>query len=257
MERNRLKKKLLRGELGTISGNYETSDMIDFVGSLDLFDAAWIDMEHSPVTWANLADFSRAADIWGMSSIVRIRDNDPSMIALALAEGVDGVLIPHVNSKAEAEQVVDAAKFAPIGHRGMSGGRRSYGRADHYVKANEETFVGVLIEDVAAVEQITDILEVPEIDVFFVARYDLSQSMGFAGEPKHPDVVAMTDRALEAIVAAGRVAGAGGGPADLDKYLEMGVTFLKVPDWRAWITAGANDYKRTLDAAVSATGAPR
>ena len=74
MERNRLKRKLGAGELSLITGNTESSDMIDFVGSsIELFDAVWVDMEHSPVTWANLADYHRAADLWGMSSIVRVR----------------------------------------------------------------------------------------------------------------------------------------------------------------------------------------
>src|SRR4051812_30359380 len=84
MERNRLKRKLAAGELGLISGNYENADMIDFIGSLGVVDGVWIDMEHSPVTWSRLADMSRAADLWGMTSIVRVRDNDPTIISLTL-----------------------------------------------------------------------------------------------------------------------------------------------------------------------------
>ena len=249
MERNRLKRKIRDGEIGTIAGNFESSDMIDLVGSLELFDSAWIDMEHSPVTWADLADFSRAADLWGMSSIVRVRTNDPSIISLTLGEGVDGVIVPHVNTKTEAEAAVDAAKFSPIGHRGTSGGRRSYGRDDHYLRANDETFLAVMIEDIDAIEQITEILSVPEIDVFFVAHHDLSQSMGLLTNPHDPRVEEAFDQALEAIVAAGRVAGAAVTPNELDKYLGMGVRFVKVPQWRSWVASGAQAYMRSLWAA--------
>jgi 4-hydroxy-2-oxoheptanedioate aldolase len=123
-----LKRALKRGELGVIAGNYESSHLIDFVGSLGLFDGIWIDMEHSPVTWADLADFSRAADLWRMSSVVRVRSNDPSLISLTLGEGVDGVIVPHVSTREEAEQAVASPKFAPLGQRGTSGRRKSCGR---------------------------------------------------------------------------------------------------------------------------------
>lgn len=212
-------------------------------------------MEHSPVTWAVLADYTRAADLWGMSTIVRPRTNDASLISLTLAEGVDGVIVPHVNTKQEAEAAVDAAKFGPIGHRGTSGGRRSYGRSDHYLRANDETFVGVMIEDVVAVNQITQILTVPEIDCFYVSHHDLSQSMGRLTNPHHPDVEATYDRAVEAIVAAGRVAGATvQSDEEMDKYLAMGVTCVKVPQWRSWIAQGARAYMRSLEAARERAG---
>lgn len=210
MEKNRLKRGTQEGRLTLVAGNYDTADMIDLVGSLGLFDGVWIEMEHGPVTWSQLGDLCRAADLWGMSSLVRVRDNDPTLISLTLGEGVDGVIVPHVNTREEAERVVDATLVSPIGHRGVSGGRKSYGRSDHHTAANDETFVSIMIEDVVAIDNLPEILKVPHIDVFFVSRYDLSQSMGLLHDVHNVRVQEALDRALGQIIAAGRTAGSAG-----------------------------------------------
>ena len=249
-ETNRLKRKAAAGELGLISGNYETADLIDFVGSLEVFDGVWIDMEHGPAAVQSLADMSRAADLWGMTSIVRVRGIDPAFIALTLSEGVNGVIVPHVDTREQAELVVEAAKFAPIGRRGASAGRRSYGRstAEHLKNANDETFVAVMIEDIVGVENLPEILKVPHIDMFFVAHYDLAQSLGLQLDSENPTLVQTFDRAIEMIVKAGRTAGAVVSEKDLEKYLRMGVRCVKVPGWQSYIAAGARSFVKRVEA---------
>ena len=74
----------------------------------------------------------------------------------------------HVNSAEEAKRVVDAGKFAPIGNRGLSTSRQGYGVDNYHKKANDESLLMVLIEDIIAVQNLDEILEVDEIDVFFV-----------------------------------------------------------------------------------------
>jgi 4-hydroxy-2-oxoheptanedioate aldolase len=243
-EVNRLKRKLAAGELAIVSGNHESSETIDFAGSLGIFDAAWIDMEHGPVTVAALPDMSRAADLWGLASIVRVRAADPALIGLTLSQGVTGVVVPHVSTRAEAELVVDAARFPPLGHRGASGGRRSYGRtpAEQQEFANRETVVGVMIEDATAIANLPAILEVEGIDLFFVSHYDLAQSLGLGADVHHPRLVEAYDTAVQRIVAAGRVAAAVVAERDLAKYLAMGVRCLKAPNWQALAAAGARVY---------------
>src|SRR5260221_2836084 len=116
MAKNRLKQRLAEGRVATIVAGFHIRDMVDFIGSLGHFDAVWLDMEHGPITWSQLEGLSRAADLWGMSSIVRVRANDAELISLTLGLGVDGIVVPHVNTKAEAERVVDAALLHPLGH---------------------------------------------------------------------------------------------------------------------------------------------
>ena len=247
---NRLKRKAAAGELSLISGNYETADLIDFVGSLGVFDGVWIDMEHGPVTVQSLADMSRAADLWGMTSIVRVRAIDAAIIALTLSEGVNGVIVPHVDTKAQAELVVEAAMFPPIGRRGASAGRRSYGRStvEHLKSANDETFVAVMIEDVAGVENLPEILKVPHIDMFFVAHYDLAQSLGLQFDLENPTLVQTFDRAVEMIVKAGKTAGGVVSERDLEKYLRMGVRCVKVPGWQSYVASGARSFAKRVEA---------
>jgi len=243
-ESNRLKHNLASGKLALIAGNHETTDMIDLAGSLGLFDGVWIDMQHGAVTVESLPDMSRAADLWGMTSLVRVRANDPTIIGLTITAGVHGVIVPHVNNRLEAESVVDAAKFPPLGHRAASGGRRSYGRttAAHQRIANDETFVAVMIEDIVAVENLEEIIAVPGIDMFFVAHYDLALSMGLGADVEHPEVVEAYDRAVERIVAAGRAAGAVVKEADLVKYLAMGVRCVKIPVWQSLVASGSRSF---------------
>ena len=100
-----------------------------------------------------------------------------------------------------------AAKFAPLGWRGMFGGRQSFGVPDYVHRANEQTMVIVLIEETAALDNLDDILKVDGVDVFFVAPSDLSQTMGHIGNPGHPEVQAAIDDAIARIVDAGRTAG--------------------------------------------------
>lgn len=250
-EANKLKRKLAAGELALISGNYESSDMIDFTGSLGLFDGVWIDMEHGSVAMNSLPDMSRAADLWGMTSIVRVRAIDPALIALTMSQGVHGVVVPHVNTREDAELVVDAAKFPPIGHRGAGAGRRGYGRGTSGYERNvdDETFVAVMIEDIIAVNNLPEMLRVPHIDLFFIGRYDLAQSLGLGTDVHHPDFVKAFDGAVEMIVKAGRVAGAVTAEKDLAKYVSMGIRCLKAPTWQTLIASGARSYVDKVEGA--------
>ena len=84
-----------------------------------------------------------------------------------------------------------------------------------------------------------DILTIDNIDVFVVARGDLSQSMGYLGQTHHPEVTAVYDKAVAQIVASGRVAGVQVSDSDVDKYMDMGVRYLST-NWEKWIATGAS-----------------
>ena len=87
------------------------------------------------------------------------------------------------------------------------------------------------------------------IDVFFVAPGDLAQSMGFVGQPFHPDVQETVDRAIAQIVAAGRVAGALASDSSVGSYVEKGARFIS-NSYDPWVKSGAEGYLKTLNAAV-------
>ncbi|HZW30706.1 MAG TPA: aldolase/citrate lyase family protein [Isosphaeraceae bacterium] len=241
----RIKQRLREGQaVGVVSG-YHTSDMIDFLGQFGL-DGIWIECEHGPVSWEEIGDMSRACDLWNMASIVRVTANEPWLITRTLDRGASGIAVPHVSTREAAAAVVRAAKFGPLGRRGMYGGRRSYGVPDYYQRANDETLVVILIEESEAIANLAEILTVDHIDVFFVAPADLAQSMGYTGQPDHPEVRAVIDRAIRQIVAAGRTAGALVTDETIDHYYQLGARFL-LTGWPAWVARAARAYRQRLD----------
>ena len=152
-----------------------------------------------------LGDMTRACDLWGMTSITRVNANDPGLITRTLDRGSMGIVVPHVSNREAAEKAAQSAKYAPVGYRGMFGGRQSFGVSDYFHTANSQTMVVVLLEEAEALENIDEILKVDNIDVFFVAPSDLAQTMGHIGNTEHPEVQAAIEEAIGKIVNAGRI----------------------------------------------------
>jgi 4-hydroxy-2-oxoheptanedioate aldolase len=240
IRKNRAKEKLQRGEaVSVISGNM-TSEIIDFLGPLG-FDAVWLECEHGPVSWEQISDMTRACDLWGLASVTRVNSNEPWLITRTLDRGSMGIVVPHVNTREDAEQAKQSAKFAPLGYRGMFGGRQSYGVSDYFQQANNQTMVVVLLEEFQALQNLDEILRVDYIDVFFVAPSDLAQTMGHIGNPTHPEVQQTIDGAIARIVSAGRVAGTLVNDDNVASYAEKGVQFL-MTSWNTWLARGAREF---------------
>ena len=244
---NGAKQKLQNGEVVTTISGLQSSEIIDFLGPIG-FDAAWIECEHGPVDWETLGDMTRACDLWEMASVTRVNSNDPGLITRTLDRGSMGIVVPHVNSRESAEQAAQSAKYAPLGYRGMFGGRQSFGVGDYFHQANDQTMVIVLIEEIEAIANLDEILTVPDIDVFFVAPSDLSQTMGHIGNVEHPEVQAAIDGAIAKIVAAGKTPGTLVNDASLEAYVQKGVKFL-MTSWNAWVSRGATEFVRKAAAA--------
>ena len=223
---NRAKQKLQQGEVVTTISGLQDSEVIDFLGPLG-FDAAWIECEHGPVDWDALGNMTRACDLWGMTSITRVNANDAGLITRTLDRGSMGIVVPHVNSRESAEQAAQSAKYAPLGYRGMFGGRQSFGVSDYFHTANDQTMVVVLLEEVEALANIDEILKVDNIDVFFVAPSDLAQTMGHIGNVEHPEVQAAIEEAIGKIVNAGRTPGH---PRERRQHSQVQADGRQVPD---------------------------
>jgi 4-hydroxy-2-oxoheptanedioate aldolase len=227
---NILKQKLAAGQPATVIAPFASSaGLVELLGHLG-FDGVFLDCEHGPGGWEDIEHMVRAAEVAGYSSVVRVDRNDAATITRALDRGAGGVQIPHVNTAAEAQAAVQHAKYAPLGHRGWSGWRAVFGEdpAEYPRRANAQTLVAVMLEEVEALHNLDEILRIDHIDVFFVAPGDLAQSMGFPGQVDHPQVKAAIEDALRRVVAAGRTAGTLTTPALLDRHLELGVLFLYI-----------------------------
>ena len=192
-----------------------------------------LDLQHGMIGFSNAVDMIAAISNAGRPAIVRVLWNEPGLIGQSLDAGAAAVIVPMVNSKAQAEAVVKAAKYPPLGGRSWGGytAFQTYGMspADYLKQANTITQVFAMIETQAALDAVEEIAAVPGLDGLFVGPSDLSIALskgaGIDKTAKH------TLDAMKRIATAAQknnlVAGAFAGSADVIKtYAAMGYTFM-------------------------------
>jgi 4-hydroxy-2-oxoheptanedioate aldolase len=196
------------------------------------FDWVLIDCEHGTIALESMELMVMAAEAAGVTPIVRPRTNSATDILQAMDRGALGVQIPHVNTAEEARAAVAAVKFHPQGSRSLAVGTRASGyglrssMGDFVEDANKASLVCIQIEDAEALPNLDEILEVEGIDVFFIGPSDLSQSMGYPGNPKAPPVARAIDDALAKIVAAGKTPGMPASAEAVRGVLGKGVRYI-------------------------------
>jgi 2-keto-3-deoxy-L-rhamnonate aldolase RhmA len=205
MQQNRVRRILREGglALGTHVGGIADPQIVEIIG-LAGFDAAFIDMEHTSFDLHDIQAMVMAAERVGIAPVVRTPGFDPAFILRLLDMGVQGIQVPHVSSPEMARAAVQAVRYPPLGERGMAAASRAadFGKTpllDHMTRSNEEITLAVMIEDMAAVEQIEAIAGVEGVDLVAVGPSDLSRSLGVSGHPDHPKLVAAIDRIREAV----------------------------------------------------------
>lgn len=236
------REKLLEGQLlvGTIVTlpAPEVSEILSGAG----FDWLFIDAEHSPLGFRDAQILLQAAG-HGCPCLVRVPAGEEVWIKKALDIGASGVIVPQVHSAREAERVVRLCKYPPEGLRGVGVARaHGYGsRLGEYIaSANEQVAVIVQAESAVAVRNIESIIKVPGIDAVFVGPYDLSSSLGKAGQLTHPGVTGAIDIVRKSCLDAGVRLGAFAADAPSARsFIEQGFTLLAVGidtlflDWAA------------------------
>ena len=165
-----------------------------------------IDGEHSPIGESELANLLRGAKAGKSAIIYRVRENNEGLIKMALDLGVDGLLIPRVNTASDAQAAVNAAKYHPLGKRGVGPWRASnyYQNFSEYVStANGATTLILQIEDADGVENLEEILAVDGFDAAYIGPADLSASMGIFGKFDHPEFIHTVETIRQKCAAAG------------------------------------------------------
>lgn len=208
---NRLKKMMKNGEAAFGTFNIINSpEMVEILG-LSGFDFLVTDTEHGPNSVESVQSLVRAAEYRGMTPIVRATENARTTILRLLDVGAQGVQVPQVNSREEAESVVDAVKYFPLGNRGVALTRSAdFGNVDaleYFKTANEETLVVVQCENKKGLESLEEIVTVPAVDVVFLGPFDMSQSLGVPGDVYNPKVEEAAERILRISRQAGKAAG--------------------------------------------------
>ena len=198
---NKVKQKLREGRptLGSwiMIGDLASAEIMADAG----FDWITVDMEHTSITYETLPVLLAGIRAHGPETFVRVEDNNPAVIKRVLDCGAGGIIVPLVNSGAEAEAAVKAAKYPPDGVRGISLGRASgYGNnfEDYFNSINDEVIVLAQIEHYLAVDKIEEIVSVEGLDGVFLGPYDLSGSMGIVAQFNHPRMAEARKRVLAA-----------------------------------------------------------
>jgi 4-hydroxy-2-oxoheptanedioate aldolase len=232
MRTNTIKQKLRDGKpVFGVMLTFPAPPIVEMLGYMG-FDWILLDNEHGSITVDTAEDVIRAAELTGIAPIVRPVANRPEVIAPFLDRGAWGVQVPHVNTREEAEAAVAACKYFPDGQRGsFSRGRPAeYGMGgttqEYFAKANANTLVCLMLEEVVAVDNIAEIVKVKGVDVLFIGSGDLSQSMGHPGQQAHPEVLAVMEKGVKVIRDAGVVAGVSCPDSLVPKFLGLGVQYF-------------------------------
>lgn len=254
MRSNYVRHKLKRGEPSI--GTWLTLASATAAGLMARtgFDWLTIELEHSPATLETAANSFAIIAASGKVPLARIPWNTAENIKRVLDTGAYGVIVPLVNTRAEAEAAVAAARYAPLGQRSIGGNLHAANfetdASTYYAKANEEILVVVMLEQVQAVENADDILSVPGIDAFFIGPNDLHNSMGKppAFESDAPEFT----QAIEHLLKMGRKHNVPAGlhvvdAAAAQRRLAQGFQFLAIASETGMMLSKAAEITRSLN----------
>lgn len=227
-----LKKRLASGK--PVVGSWITLAHPSIAEILARAGFSWIgiDLEHSVITIREAEELIRVVDLCGVAPLVRLTSNDADQIKRVMDAGARGIIVPMVNSAADAERAVAAVRYPPDGRRGVALARaQGYGAGfEAYRKwLKSDAVVIAMIEHVDGVANVEAILAVDGIDGCFIGPYDLSASLGIPGKTRDARVQAAMRQVKRAADKLGKPAGlhvVEPDPAMLKRRLREGYRFV-------------------------------
>ena len=232
-------KPVAAGWLST--GNPYVAEIMAHAG----FDAIIMDLQHGMgFTTEKAIQCMQAISTTDTVPVCRMGWNDPKDIQFVLDAGAYGVIVPLVNTKAEAEQAVGACKYPPAGYRSSGPNRaRLYGGADYGQHANEEIFVLAMIETQQAVDNLEQIASVKGLDGYYIGPSDLAVSLGIPTGPdvrKNPRHAAACQRVVDVARAHGLVPGHhGSNPEEAAERFAQGFMMCQIGSDAGMVTNGS------------------
>ncbi len=201
------KHKLERGEpVLVINPDHPSPSLVEFLGRLPV-DAVWIDCEQGSADIESVENMTRAARVNSLDSLVRIFSPEEWVIERYMGRGVDGIVVPRLETAAQAMDVVKAVRYC-------------------YPKNHQEKIIVAQIETRSALETLDEFLRIDGIDVYFIGPVDLAKSLGFEGDFRRPQVQGAINAAIEKIRSADKVAGILVDRENTRGYVDKGVGFL-------------------------------
>jgi 4-hydroxy-2-oxoheptanedioate aldolase len=220
--------------------------LVEVVGVLGA-DFVILDMEHTSATLETIDDLILAARHVDVAPLVRLPSRDPGTIQRILDIGAAGIVIPHIDTRADLDVVLKATEYKPTGRRGMCSLTRSAmyttrsARQD-YLDRNEEIIRIALIETPEAVENVNDLFDAGSLDAAILGPGDISNAIGHHGDFQHEEVVSLLERVIEVGEAQDVAIGAyATSRSDAQSWLDRGADFLFYSDVRL-IRAAMTDH---------------
>jgi len=197
------------------------------------YDWLLLDGEHAPNDLRNVLEQLQAIAAYQTHPIVRPVNSDPALIKQYLDIGVQTLLVPMVDSGEQARAIVQATQYPPKGIRGVGSSLARASRwnaiGDYLHRAQDELCVLVQVESQAGMAELDAIAQTDGVDGVFFGPADLSASLGFLGQPNHPDVRAMIEDGIRRVRALGKAAGVlATDQAVAHAYIECGANFVGV-----------------------------
>ncbi len=210
--------------------------IIEMIGAAE-YDFVIIDCEHTTTGLEVVEEMVRAAELVGITPLVRIATLERTEILRLLDCGVKGIVIPHVEDVQQIDEVVRHAYYHPIGQRSLNSGRAGsfakYSLQDYIVQANESIMIVPMIESIAGVKASQEILAHPQVSFVLEGAADLSQSLGVPWQTEHPDVqAALTELHHIAVQSQVPYATVARGEADMVRWSREGVRIFVLGDDR-------------------------
>jgi len=239
------RKKLVSGEI-CLGAGITLNDPIVVEALAPLVDFFWIDMEHNPIGIETMVGYLIAARAGGVPAFVRVPDSSTAFIKRVLDSGAEGVIVPQVCTAIEAQQVIDACRYKPLGNRGWGPRRPSQygfrGVQQVLTEAREQLFVAVQIENSQALNEVEEIAKIKGIDSLVVGPFDLSASLGYLGQLDHPEVESAIKHIIKVAHEAGLAVGFGdeANAESVNRWVTMGAD---------WVQAGG-DVSYMIQSAV-------
>jgi len=230
---NKTKAKLKAGQpaFGVIStsDDPQLAELFGIAG----FDYYMLDAEHGLLDPMQVMNVIRTCESTNMTPMIRIGSKDPKLVLQYLDAGMLGIMMPGLETVEEVKMLVDAVKYTPLGKRGLgfsrASGHMAYtSSAPEYINfSNEQTMVIIQFEDDKLLEVFPDLCAVKGLDACVVGPRDLSNNMGFADGPNHPEVQSAIDKAINITRNAGIIAGITAGTrADAEIQITRGAAMI-------------------------------
>jgi 2-keto-3-deoxy-L-rhamnonate aldolase RhmA len=255
--RNSMKQKLAAGEL-VLCMNLRLARSVDIamVAKAGGYDALYVDMEHSPYSIDTTATICAASLGVGITPLVRVPSHDAHWSSRVLDGGAQGVIVPHVNNRREAEAVVRNCRFPPLGQRSVMGlgpalGYRAMPLGEINDRLNADTAVIVMLETAEGIDNAAAIAALPGIDVLLIGSGDLTTDYGIPGQVDHPRLREAYERVAAACHEHGKVLGVGGirhNVALQGELIRLGARFVIAGTDVNYVLAGARQDTEGLRA---------